>query len=428
MQFKTPANRNLRRGAAARAGLRWAATVVILLGLTLPTPGGAWGDGHWDIRVASDRVEVNFPREIVFHLGAEADREIVEVRLNYRNARGGISAYTYPAFNPARSINATVRLPTGGAQYLAPGSRVEYYYSIVDSAGNRHQTSPKVVEYLDNRFQWEETQAGPVTLLHHDLPQRQVDGAARNLEADLKRASDLLQPPAGHRMRGFVYNDLDEAEAAFPHLSEALTERQVFHGYAFPATGVFLAVGLEPGLLAHEAGHLLLGQTVGASSVVPRWLDEGFASYVEPDSRPYSGRSLNPHSPSLLWMSTLSGTPRDIFIFYEKSVSVVAYLIETHGAPSFRRFIRELAQGRNTDEALLQVYGFDIAGLDARWADSSQGRSLPSSGRPRSGPPSPFLYIDAWLLGGLVLVVSVVVLAKFVWGKLRPREETEDDW
>ena len=396
----------------------------------MATPEGAWGNGHWGIRVSDDRAEVDFPREITFHLAAEGDREIVEVRLHYRNARGGdgVSIYTYAAFAPAHRIDATVRLPTGGPQYVAPGTLIQYHYSIVDSAGNQHRTTSRVVEYTDNRFRWEQTKAGTVTLLHHDLPGNQVNAAARNLEADLKRVGDLLQLRAGRQMKGFVYNDLDEAEPAFPHLSEALTERDVFHGYAFPANGVFLTVGLEPGLLSHEAAHVLLGQALGADTEVPRWLDEGFASYVEPDSRPYSGQSLNPHSRPLRLMVTLSGTPRDIFIFYEKAESVVAYLVDSHGAASFRRFIGELAQGRSADEALMLVYGFDTAGLDTRWAASSEGEHLPSSGRPSAGPPSPFVYFDAWLLGGLVLIVSLVVLVRFVWGKLHPQEEPDDDW
>ncbi|MDE2779463.1 MAG: hypothetical protein OXI91_07305 [Chloroflexota bacterium] len=35
-------------------------------------------------------------------------------------------------------------------------------------------------------------------------------------------------------------------------------------------------------------------------------------------------------------------------------------------------------------------------------------------------PPSPLLYLDIWLFGGLILLVMVVVGVKFLWKALQP--------
>jgi hypothetical protein len=37
------------------------------------------------------------------------------------------------------------------------------------------------------------------------------------------------------------------------------------------------------------------------------------------------------------------------------------------------------------------------------------------------------LFLDVWLLGGLILVVMLAVFLKFLWGKLFPREEEEEE-
>ena len=143
---------------------------------------------------------------------------------------------------------------------------------------------------------------------------------------------------------------------------------------------MFVGVGLEPRLIVHESAHLLLHQALGSGArLVPSWLDEGFASYVEPGSAPYSGRSLSSLGLPLRTMTRVPGSVPAIRTFYQKSESVVAYLIEEYGADSFRQFLAEVRQRRTTDDALVRAYGFDVDGLERRWATNSAGASAPGS-------------------------------------------------
>ena len=107
---------------------------------------------------------------------AEADTEIVSVRLDYRTAHSGVWSYANLEFTPDRRVSANFIIPTSGASFLVPGTRIEYAYIIQDSLGNTLTTDKSVVEYTDNRFSWEEAQVGPLTLLYHDIPRTQVDG------------------------------------------------------------------------------------------------------------------------------------------------------------------------------------------------------------------------------------------------------------
>ena len=398
-------------------------SLAVLLMVLLPAlPARATGG---DIQVISDDREVKFPGGLAFNLTVEADAEIVEVRLLFRTLDNGIWSYAYPTFQRGSRITASIDLNSTGNIYLPPGTRLEYYYVIRDSLGNEHKTSPTVFEYTDTRFRWEQTQIGPLVLSHYDLNESRVSSVAQQVEPELERIAGLLPVYAGGSMKGVVYNRRADAEEAFPFQSQTISEQHVFQGFAFPNSGVFVALGLQTRVIVHETAHLMLEQALGSRALpIPAWLNEGFASYVEPGSSAYSGRSLSSRGLPLRAMSTQPGRPRDIATFYRKAESVVTYLIDAHGAESFRSFLGELRQGYTVGEALMNTYGFDVQGLEARWAGGAAGPSAPA---PMSREtPSPFLYFDAWVLGGLAMLVLVLVVGRYLRTKLRPADPAED--
>lgn len=411
----------MRRSKIGAGGL---AALLILLLLLLP--GRAMGQGQGGIQVISHQEQSNFPSSVTFSLTAQGDNEILRIRLNLRTAGSQTWTYVYPKFSPGRRVTASFSLSTRGANYLPPGTDIEYQYSIEDASGNRHETPPAVHEYTDHRFQWQETQVGPLTLRYYDIPRSRLDRAVAELEGELEKIGDLLGSQSHRPIKGIIYNSRLHAEDALPRFSRTTTEQQVFHGFAFPAHRVFIAIGLESGVMVHESSHLLLDQALEPRSApIPSWLDEGLASYLEPGSRPQSGQSLSSRGLPLRAMSSLSGTPREIGAFYQKSESVVAFLIEEEGEESFRDFLEELRAGRTIDTALLNTYGFDTDGLDQSWSESSRGARSPGRGVPAG--PYFFVLFNTWLLGGLVLAVVAVVLVRFVVRRVRPATEEEEE-
>ncbi len=384
------------------------------------------------VTVVEDRGEVDFPTELSFTLTAEGDQNIVEVQLLYRAAGSETWSYAYPDFTPGRQVTSKFGLLLTGATYLPPGVLVEYYYIITDAQGNRHHTTPKVLEYLDGRFSWDHTQIDSLVLLHHGQPEAQVESVSRVVGPALARVRDLLQIESAKPIRGVIYLRSADAREVFPRQSQTITDSQVFGGFAFPNRGVFVAIGFNARIITHEASHLLLRQAVGPNGRgVPAWLNEGFASYAEPGSRPFSGLSLSsggasPKKLSLRAMSSLAGTPTDIGAFYRKAESVVAFMIEEFGEASFRRFVANLAEGRTTDQALLAAYGLDTTELEARWATEDRRPAAPAP-RPRS-PANPWMNFSTLVLGGLALVVSFAVIFRYLRNKLRPAEERYPPW
>jgi hypothetical protein len=372
-----------------------------------------------DIKVLDIREEVNFPGDLTFTLTAQGDQEIVEVRLLYRALDRSIWSYAYPQFSPGRRITARFNLRTVGVGYIPPGTEVEYYYVIRDAEGNVHQTEPAVVEYTDDRFEWERAQVGPLVLLYHDVPESTVNSVTEEVKAQLQRISSLLPVEQDRPLKGVIYNRRSEALDAFPFQSQTISDAHVFGGYAFPPNGVFVGLGFQTRLIVHETAHILLARAIGQDAHnLPAWLDEGFASYAEPGSRPYSVESLRPRGLPLRTMSRVPGTPGAIGVFYRKAESVVAYLIEDYGAERFQQLLGELGQGRATPDALERVYGFDVAGLEDRWARDADGTTAPAPGSP-SGT-SPFMHLSSWAIGGLALAVMAVLAVRYLFRKLRP--------
>lgn len=417
----------MRPPAQPRLRFLPACLLLVLLALALglltsAAPVGAQDTGSISVLAYHD--ENNFPSDLTIGVTAEAGSEIEEVRAHYRPQGSRVWAYGYADFTPDRRVTARFSIPTSGAGYIPPGAEIEHYFTIRGSQGEFLETPIAAVEYRDHRFQWEQVQIGSLTLYYHDIARSRAEALAQDLSGDIQRLENLLQMEDPQPTRGFIYNSYAEASPAFPHQSRTTTQREVFHGFAFPAHQVFLGIGLQSRIIVHEAAHLLLAQSLGPGrNNLPAWLDEGLASYVEPGSNPFSGRSLSNRGPSLRAMSSISGTPSEITYFYRKSESVVAFLIDEYGTEAFQALLDELRQGRLIDGALVNTYGFDTNSLEARWAASTSGRS--AGGIP--GPINFLTHFNAWFLGVMVLAVATVVFARYVYRRLYGPVEDEEE-
>ena len=346
--------------------------------LTVQAAGG-------EIRVVETRHEVNFPSGVDVSATIESEAAVEEIRVYYRPAGSRRWAYAYADFDPGTTVFATRSIPVRESTYIAPGADVEYFFEIRDADGSVFTTESQQVEYLDQRFDWKRVQVGPLELVYHDIRQSRVEDVARELREDLRRVEDVLQLDRSHGLdhpygfKGVIYNSYADANAVFPVQSQTTTDHGTFAGYAFPEQGVFVGQGLDRRIIVHESTHLLYHKVLGHRTTDDvAWLNEGFASYMEPGTRVRSSSQLYGRTPPLKAMKAVSGTPATIPLFYHKSESVVAHLIEEYGEGNFRALLGQIASGRTINEALIAVYGFDEDGLDASWA-----------GQPIPAPPAP---------------------------------------
>ena len=410
-----------------RTGLfltRWLMAALAVIALQSP-PAALAQDSGGEVTVVKDRWVVQFPGLIAFDLTAQSQQQIVEVRLRYRTVGNRVWSYAYPAFEPGQRVTATFNLSAVGGDVLPLDAQLEYYYVIRDDQGGVYETPAKSLEYTDTRFQWQQAQAGPLILMYHDIPRSKVAEVTSQVEVELRRLASMLRLDTSRPIKGIIYNERSAAIGAFPYQSRTITDQHVFEGFAFPERGLFVGLGMSPRLIVHESAHVMLHQTLrGGVARMPAWLDEGFASYMEPGANPYSGQSLSAMSVPLTSMTAVHGTPRDIRDFYLKAESVVAFLIEEHGEDRFRSLLDRLREGRAVDEGLRLTYGFDAAGLEELWSADSRGRHAPA--RVSSPRPSPFIYFDVWLIGLLALVALTSVLLRYTVGKFRSNLDPEE--
>ena len=461
--------RRMSRKPALRILAPLLATLVAAV-LSLATVSAAGGD----IDVFTDEGEVRFPGDVVFNLGVESPADIQEVKLYFRIPPSRVWMYAYPEVDPSPRVETSFKLDLRGAGYLPPGTEIEYYYRIRDADSSVLDTEPRTFFYVDDRYQWDTTTVGPLTIFSHDTSDRQLRSMASSVEGPLQDIGDLLGVKLERPIRGILYNSQSEARDAFPVQSRTTTEREIFAGYAFPERGVFIGVGLHPSLIIHESAHLLLETAVDSPvSRIPSWVNEGFASYVETRSGDFR-RSMrgtdDPFRMRLRHMQSVTGTPSAIGYFYRKAESAVGYMLETHGDATFREFLGHLDRGRTVDHALEAAYGFDQEGLDLRWASALAGEefAVPSSSalareepedRGGQGPSAdhdvpadsglpgsdhgtgsrngmPFQYLDSVAIGVLVVVMVGVMSAGFLMRRFRDRADgladtdrlTEEEW
>ena len=136
-------------------------------------------------------------------------------------------------------------------------------------------------------------------------------------------------------------------------------------------------------ILKHELCHLLLHEYI-ESNRLPRWLDEGVAQWtsdgmaeiVMKRDRFMVHRAIR--TGNTLPLSRLDRSfPRSeqgVLLAYEKSKSVVEYIIQKHGPLGLRAVLQELRWGESIDGALSRSLGISLEELEARWHDSLRGR------------------------------------------------------
>ncbi|MBI3316668.1 MAG: hypothetical protein HYZ85_01510 [Candidatus Omnitrophica bacterium] len=131
----------------------------------------------------------------------------------------------------------------------------------------------------------------------------------------------------------------------------------------------------------HEYSHLVIASIGGGK--VPRWLDEGLATYLEKDAtsriRGEGRKFYQDHTKAGTLVPIEKFVKMDLNIqyranigdFYKQSYLYAKYLIDRYGFLKFRELLSALKEGSmNFTHAFPQVYGINLAQLEAGAYDS----------------------------------------------------------
>jgi hypothetical protein len=339
------------------------------------------------ITVSNDQPVLEFPDRLTFHAEFQNDKPIEKVMLEYGVDQwtcGTVIAKAFPEITPSKDVSVewTWEMKQSGSQ--PPGSKIWWRWHIFDDQGQEIVTNRKETVWLDEQHDWQ-TESGDNINLHW------YDGGASfgpELHQSAVKSLDDLAQVTGLRTNTpidlYIYGNTQDMRDA------VLFEPGWTGGLAYADHNIVI-IGIPPAQMdwgkrteAHELTHVLVGQlTFSCLSDIPTWLQEGLAVYGEggPDdpSQKQFDQALKDNT--LLPVRSLSGgfseDPSKADVSYSQSYSLVKFLIEKYGQAKMLDFLRTLRDGATVDEALQQVYGFDIEGFEDAWraAIGAQPRS-----------------------------------------------------
>ena len=366
-----------------------------------------------EITVISSDAEMQFPSTITFSMEAEAASDIADIDLVYRKSGESlipVSSRVDVDFIPGQLVAASWTwdmLETGG---LPPGTEIDYWWLIEDAAGHELQTSPATIAFDDLSHDWQSLASDQVTIFWYEgdlsFVQDLVDVADEALERLAGEIGVVLEKP----VKIYIY-------ASSGDLRNALIYPQEWTGgLAFPGYGTVI-IGISPDNLAwgkraiaHEMGHLVVHQALsGFYGHLPVWLDEGLAMDAEGDLRPDLQTMLNKAiaRDTLFSVRSISSSfptdPDEARLCYAESYSLVQFLIDTYGSDKILNLLAVLNEGNTYDDAMLEVYDFNVDGLNAVWRESLALGPQPS--------PTPDGEASSFPAPYIALVATVVILS-----------------
>ncbi len=349
--------------------------LALAMPLLLPATGAS---GQEAIRVTDQAVDYNFRDHLTFRLAAESEADIAAVDLYYRivgrpaTSRNAAELTSGAAGSPAL---AEFKLDqTKPENYFPPGTELEYWWKITDTAGNELKTDRQTLLYLDNRYDWQTLENERLAIYWYEggdsFGQAIFDRANEALDTLATDVGIALEDP----IRIFIYASHRDLLGAISTSSQEWTG-----GQAFPDYGV-VVIGVAPsqlnwglGATTHEMSHLVIHQaTDNPYGDLPRWLDEGIAVYnenqeqLDEDFRGVFEDAVKNND--LMTLRTLSSPfpsdPMQANLAYGQSGAVVKFIIDTYGTEAMAHLLEIFAEGAIYDQALQEALGVDTDGLD----------------------------------------------------------------
>ncbi|MCL0047511.1 hypothetical protein M1N48_00425 [Dehalococcoidia bacterium] len=381
------------------------------------------------INLVSSEALSDFPENVSFKLTVDSVEKIRSIKFFYRVNSSNDWNTVVKRFDNRYHITTEFVLNTSGSHFLTPESTIKYFYNISDDTGFTLKTKENELQYSDPRYNWDNFTVYPLTIYYHDQPDSNIKTLSRDLVVQIETLKDMYSIANPDPIKGIVYNHRSELANVLP---DKTTIPEIYHGFAFLDQQIFLGIELDINLITHESSHLLLAQAMkDRINPLPAWLQEGISSYLEPNRVSFDGHSLSKLAPPLSTMESVPNSAIEIAYFYRKSESVVSFLIhELHprnGLQLFQTFLSVLGNEPypNVDKSLYETFGITIEKLDEAWGSSFRGLPSPSRGTEIFETPSPFLFLDTWLLGGLSIFVLGIVGVRFLKHKIYPGKDKE---
>ena len=368
---------------------KWVAAFAILLiviGSLVPWPENVAAQGT--ITVIEQGVENQFPDGLRFHLEAQSSSPIEEIRVYVRKlGQSSRSVYRAVEFEPGERISGEALFQSKTAnEFIPTGTRLSYYFDIRTSDGQRLETEPQVLVYLNRGLDWDSVSDGLINVYYYHHSSESENRANQVLEVatdTYAHMGPILGVELTQPMNLVVYSDYADMRVALPPKSRVAAQQLRTLGQAFTTERTLLVDGSSDvfagdnilSTTAHEFTHLLVADAAGSAyGQVHTWLNEGLAVYSEGDNTEFgfyvNTAVRNDAVPPLASLRTYSGTPQETLRNYGLGHSVVTYLLDAYGQEKMTRLFATIRTMHNFEKSLEEAYGLTIAELDSEWRES----------------------------------------------------------
>lgn len=372
----------------------------------------------------------NFTLEAVSNAG-----DLIEARVFFQPIGSSARVSEPVQFEPAPSISLAHewQMQLNG---IPPGAKIEYFWRLTDSAGNKFDTPKQTFVALDPRFEWQTVEDEELAISWYDGGEAWGQEMFDTGKQALAQLEDALGSNVTRQIRLLAFGDKNDFRGSFP------PQQDWIGGQAFPDLGVTVQIigegdtGWMRTVLFHELSHLVFSQAVeGALARVPSWIDEGLAMYNEPDDLDFGNRNSArlveeaAENNELLAFSQLQGNfgadGAVVGIAYAQSEMMVTYLINDCGKDGFHQLIQNLVDDMSVDGAIEAACGYDSQTLYNNWRQTqpnppaapsaTQDSDTESSEPPISSQPSTeqdsLSSLIPILLGAGVCLISLLMIA-----------------
>jgi hypothetical protein len=329
----------------------------------------------------NDSVNVSFPGSITFNLDIDTERQIKDIRLHYIVERESFTDVTqeitvgFPMpIQPEMTVGWKWDMRTTGS--LPSGTIIQYWWTVIDIENNLYRTETASVSFDDSGYNWKNITQNNITLYWYSGDDGFATDLMQTCQDTLLRLGEDTGAYLESPVRIYIYSS-----------SYALREAIVFAkewtgGVAYPSYGA-IAIGISRSnmewgrrALSHELAHLVTYQmTSNPYNSIPVWLNEGISMYaegeLEADYENYlKAAAVGGYLISVQSLcSPFSAYSDKSYLSYAESYSIVDFLIEKYGQQKIHQLLTVFKAGSTYDNALLEVYGYDLAGLNKQWQD-----------------------------------------------------------
>jgi hypothetical protein len=354
---------------------------------------------HADVIV--DKISFGFPNTATFSATLSSSADITSVTLEYGTKQltcGDVIAKAFPEFTPAPQVNVEWTWDMRQSGSLTPGASIWWRWHYVDKNGKDVVSDTQTATWIDSKHNWQTITTDFLRLHYYGIDktvaQDLLEAGGESLTRNAQQAG--LKPDAPIDI--YIYS-------TYQDLQDAILFEASWTGGQADAASNLVIVGLaeanheyDRNTVIHELTHVLIGHfTFSCLNDLPTWLVEGLAVFSEGQLDPSSQIQFDEavQKNDLLTVRSLSGGFSEEYskatLSYSESYSLVKFLTETYGQEKMTSLLATMRDGAAIDDALTQVYGFDVDGLDVAWRKAIGAAPGTVSAQPTAQPTPTFV-------------------------------------